>query len=109
MDYNRELLVTILVHHRPNQNSHCRCGETKLGESWPEHIADVYERLRGGQPVQSVPDIKVRPDIVNFRGTTEELWNATACTCGQGDEAGHYLGCEKWQVVWRNASTEARR
>lgn len=43
MDYNREILVEILVYHYRTNNSGCGCGWAELGKSHPEHVADVYE------------------------------------------------------------------
>lgn len=43
MEYDRKVLVNVLVHHRPTQYSACMCGGVQLGYSWPEHIANVYE------------------------------------------------------------------
>ena len=43
MNYHRESLVTILVHHAQTSTSACSCKAMRLGESYPEHIADVYE------------------------------------------------------------------
>lgn len=37
----REMIVDVLVRHRPTENSACRCGGVALGRSWPEHVADV--------------------------------------------------------------------
>lgn len=43
-----------------------------------------------------------RPSGVSFRGETEALWQRTDCTCGQGDERGHFLRCAKWVAVLPN-------
>lgn len=32
------------MNHWPADSAACRLGCTKLGESWPEHIADLYEQ-----------------------------------------------------------------
>lgn len=41
-DYDREVLVTILVYHWRTDNG-CGCGWAVLGASHAEHVADVYE------------------------------------------------------------------
>lgn len=43
MEYNRELLVEILVYHYRTNSAGCGCGWAELGKSHPEHIANVYE------------------------------------------------------------------
>lgn len=43
MDYDRELLVRVLVDHQRRADSNCHCGGLKLGESWAVHVADMYE------------------------------------------------------------------
>lgn len=46
VSYRRELLVDVLVHHWPTSSSGCSgCDAMRLGDSFPEHVADVYERL----------------------------------------------------------------
>lgn len=42
--YDRKVLVDVLVHHWPTNSSGCFCGAVVLGASFPEHVADVYER-----------------------------------------------------------------
>lgn len=44
MMYDRPALVDVLLHHRPTLTSACQCDGIRLGDSWPEHIADVYEQ-----------------------------------------------------------------
>jgi hypothetical protein len=46
--YDRELLTTVLVHHWQTRMSGCGCGWGRLGASWPEHVADVYEQSARG-------------------------------------------------------------
>lgn len=41
--YDREVLVEVLVYHYRDGIRGCGCGWSKLGASWPEHVADVYE------------------------------------------------------------------
>lgn len=56
MNYDREVLVDILLHHRPTESSACQCGGVPLGHSWPEHIADVYENtIEGKERLESIP------------------------------------------------------
>lgn len=43
--YRRDALVEVLLHHRPTQSSACRCGGVRLGQSWPDHLADVYQEM----------------------------------------------------------------
>ena len=44
--YRRDVLVDVLVHHWPTSTSGCSgCDGMKLGESYPEHVADVYESV----------------------------------------------------------------
>lgn len=31
-----------------------------------------------------------------------ETWQATACTCGNGEDRGHRLSCAKWVAVLPN-------
>lgn len=50
-EYNRALLVQILIYHRPNENSSCCCGWGELGRSWAEHVANMYEIALRGQPL----------------------------------------------------------
>lgn len=39
----RQCLVDVLIHHWATPTSGCTCGGVKLGASWPEHVADVFE------------------------------------------------------------------
>jgi hypothetical protein len=39
----RRCLVTVLVYHQQTETSGCHCGWAKLGASWAEHVADVYD------------------------------------------------------------------
>jgi hypothetical protein len=41
--YDRERLVTVLIYHQQTNTSGCICGWGRLGHSWAEHVADVYE------------------------------------------------------------------
>ncbi len=45
--YHRDLLVLVLTYHQPTKNSGCICGGVALGESWAEHVADVFETAQG--------------------------------------------------------------
>lgn len=49
MSYDRTLLVDVLVHHARSDITGCLCGWAKLGASWPEHVADVYEQALSQQ------------------------------------------------------------
>lgn len=40
---HREVLVEVLVYHWRKGIGGCGCGWAKLGRSWPEHVATVYE------------------------------------------------------------------
>lgn len=42
-DYDREVLVNVLVYHTRHDIKGCSCGWSVLGASWPEHVATVYE------------------------------------------------------------------
>lgn len=42
--YDRDMLVQVLVYHWPVRPGTCNCGWNVSGASYPEHIADVYER-----------------------------------------------------------------
>jgi hypothetical protein len=42
--YNRQVLVDTLVEHAMTDSAGCRCGGVELGHSYPEHLADMYER-----------------------------------------------------------------
>jgi hypothetical protein len=52
--YDRELLTTVLVHHWQTRMSGCGCGWGRLGASWPEHVADVYEQSIRARAVDAV-------------------------------------------------------
>lgn len=41
--YRRDVLVDVVVHHGRESIRGCTCGWSKLGQSWAEHVADVYE------------------------------------------------------------------
>lgn len=41
--YDRSVLVQILTYHWATSTSGCGCGWAELGQSHPEHVADVYE------------------------------------------------------------------
>lgn len=57
INYNRQVLVTVLVFHWKTNTSACGgCDEVKLGESYPEHIADVYERTVRALAVNNTRD-----------------------------------------------------
>lgn len=43
MLYDRETLVTVLVHHQRLDSQRCLCGWDELGKSHAEHIASAYE------------------------------------------------------------------
>jgi hypothetical protein len=43
IQYDRALLVEILVYHYRTNNAGCGCGWHELGKSHPEHIANIYE------------------------------------------------------------------
>ncbi len=43
MEYDRELLIRVLVYHQPTNTSGCICGWGKLAHSHPEHVIDTYE------------------------------------------------------------------
>jgi hypothetical protein len=43
LQYNRAVLVSVLVYHPRVSISHCACGWSRLGASHPEHVADIYE------------------------------------------------------------------
>lgn len=43
MIYDRKVLVEVLVYHWPTNTAGCTCGWAVLGQSHPEHVADVYE------------------------------------------------------------------
>lgn len=45
MIYDRDLLVEVLIYHQRTDVSGCHCGWAELGASYPEHVADVYERV----------------------------------------------------------------
>jgi hypothetical protein len=47
MTYDRQALVTVLIYHTRDGIKGCRCGWAKLGASWAEHVADVYEQTVG--------------------------------------------------------------
>lgn len=43
-EYDRDVLVDVLVYHyRVAPGKGCGCGWSKLGLSWADHVADVYE------------------------------------------------------------------
>lgn len=46
--YDRVALVEVLIHHWSTPISRCTCGWAKLGHSWPEHVADMYEAALAG-------------------------------------------------------------
>jgi hypothetical protein len=49
----REVLINTLTHHWPTATSGCQCGWARLGHSYPEHVALMYEAaaaLRGARP-----------------------------------------------------------
>ena len=41
--YDSEVLTTVLIYHWPTASSGCHCGWAKLGASFADHVADVYE------------------------------------------------------------------
>lgn len=41
--YDRTRLVDVLVYHWRTNTAGCGCGWGELGQSHPEHVADVYE------------------------------------------------------------------
>lgn len=43
MEYDRAVLVEVLVYHQRLDVGHCCCGWGVLGASHAEHVADVYE------------------------------------------------------------------
>lgn len=42
--YDREILVNVLIYHQRTNSSGCHCGWAKLGASYAEHVANVYEQ-----------------------------------------------------------------
>lgn len=45
VDYDRTVLVAILIFHQRTEDSKCRCGWGELGHSHAVHVAKVYEDL----------------------------------------------------------------
>lgn len=45
--YDRERLVEVLVYHWQTRTSGCGCGGMTLGQSYPEHVANMYEQALG--------------------------------------------------------------
>lgn len=43
INYDREVLVNVLIYHTRNGIRGCRCGWAVPGASFPEHVANVYE------------------------------------------------------------------
>lgn len=43
--YIREVWITVLTYHQRRTIKGCMCGWARLGESHPDHVADVYEEL----------------------------------------------------------------
>jgi hypothetical protein len=43
--YDRDVLIDVVVGHWPTATSGCSCGWQRLGHSFAEHIADVYEGI----------------------------------------------------------------
>lgn len=43
MDYDRAVLVEVLVYHYRKGITGCGCGWAELGRSHPEHVANIYE------------------------------------------------------------------
>lgn len=43
-DYDRKILVTTLIYHWRTKANRCECGWGSLGASFPEHVADEYEK-----------------------------------------------------------------
>lgn len=43
MEYDREILIAILIYHQRKDIGHCACGWSILGASHAEHVANVYE------------------------------------------------------------------
>lgn len=43
LTHDREVLIDVLTYHQRASSSHCACGWSKLGHSFADHIADVYE------------------------------------------------------------------
>lgn len=55
MEFNREIMIEVLVYHWPTKSSGCHCGWAELGKSFPEHVVKVYEdsvRLRTPEPIK---------------------------------------------------------
>jgi sRNA-binding protein len=44
--YDRDVLVTVLIHHQRMDIGGCLCGWSVLGASHAEHIADAYEKAQ---------------------------------------------------------------
>lgn len=43
MEYNREVLLQVLIYHQQTPTSGCHCGWAELGKSYCEHVVNVYE------------------------------------------------------------------
>ncbi|MGZ4745626.1 MAG: hypothetical protein ACXVYY_00950 [Oryzihumus sp.] len=45
LPFDRDLLIDLLIYHyRLGPGKGCGCGGVGLGQSWPAHIADMYEQ-----------------------------------------------------------------
>jgi hypothetical protein len=70
-DYDRGVLVQVLVYHQPTNTSGCICGWSVLGASHPEHVADVYELARTGSA--SGTPVILEPLTVDYWRLTRAL------------------------------------
>ena len=97
--YDREMLVTVLVHHWRDGIKGCGCGWDELGKSHPEHVADVYEQmLAAGWPEPVV----VRRDQCFGR--------TLACAnCGVHEGGKHNVLCHAYAKARRDAERRAAR
>lgn len=57
--HNHASLVTVLVYHQRLDIEQCACGWAELGESYAEHVAQVYEEgLRANQGAIASPSVR---------------------------------------------------
>lgn len=77
MNYDRKILVEVLVYHSPTKTSGCWCGWAELGKSFPEHVANVYE-----------DSVRVRNEASSLTYTQEQLDSMDQSARAYGWEVG---------------------
>lgn len=85
MEYNRAILIEVLVYHWATNTSGCGCGWRELGKSHPEHVVNIYEASIKIREQKNIGDIVM--DKKTY--TEEQVAEFDRCARAYGWEIGN--------------------